>query len=113
MSNLPKLIALRSFRSMFFMLAVAVPFFESKGLSFEDIFILQAIFGGTVAILEMPSGYLADLFGRKNTLIIGTIFDGIALIILYFSQGFWHLVLFEVFLGIAASMISGIDLAIL
>ncbi len=100
-------------RSMFFMMAVAVPLFQSKGLSFGDIFILQAVFGATVAILEMPSGYLADLFGRKATLTLGTLFDGLGLTYLYFAEGFWDLVIFEILLGCAMSMISGIDLAIL
>ncbi len=94
-------------------MSVAVPLFQSKGLSFGEIFYLQAIFGATIGILEVPSGYIADLFGRKNTLILGTVFDGLGLTYLYFATGFYDLVFFEILLGIGMSLISGIDLAIL
>ena len=52
---------------------IAVPFFQSKGLSMQEVFSLQALFAVAVLAMEVPSGYLADRLGRKPTLIIGAV----------------------------------------
>ena len=60
---------------------VAVPFFQSKGLSMQDVFSLQALFGFVVLLTEVPSGYwptclvartlwsLAQYWPRLGTLV--------------------------------------------
>jgi hypothetical protein len=45
---------------------VIVPYFLSLGLDMKQVFQLQAIFGLTVALLEVPSGYLCDLGAEKR-----------------------------------------------
>ena len=77
------------------------------------MFTLQAFFGLVVLISEVPSGYVADLFGRKTTLVIGAAVAGVGHSPLLFADGFWGLAMFELTLGIAHSLISGADLAIL
>ncbi len=101
------------FQVFLVIIPVAVPFFSSKGLSMSDIFSLQALFGFVVLITEVPSGYVADLLGRKNTLVVGAILGAIGHSFLLIAEGFWTLALFEIFLGLAHSMISGADLAML
>ena len=46
-------------------LAVIVPYFQSLGLSMQEVFEVQAVMSAGVLILELPSGYVADLLGRK------------------------------------------------
>jgi MFS family permease len=92
---------------------VAVPFFQSRGLDMQQIFALQAIFAAVILITEVPSGYAADLLGRKPTLLAGAVVAGIGHTILVFADGFMGLALFEVALGVSASLISGSDIAIL
>ena len=94
-------------------LPIAVPFFQSKGLSMQDVFTLQALFSLVVLITEVPSGYIADLIGRKHTLVIGAIFGGIGHSLLLGADGFWGLAMFEIALGISHSLISGADIALL
>ena len=48
---------------------IVVPFYESNGLSMKDIMILQAVYSIAIVVLEIPSGYLADVIGRRKTLI--------------------------------------------
>ena len=79
----------------------------------QDVFTLQAFFGLVVLITEVPSGYVADLFGRKKTLVIGAVFAGIGHSLLLVADGFCGLVMFELALGIAHSLISGADIALL
>jgi MFS family permease len=92
---------------------VAVPFFQSKGLSMQEVFSLQAVFALVVLVTEVPSGYVADLFGRKQTLVIGAVFCGIGHSLLLLADGFWGLAMFEVALAIGHSLVSGADIALL
>jgi len=92
---------------------VIVPFFMSKGLSLADIFYLQAVFATTIVILEAPSGYFADIFGRRAALILGSILHGLAYLCLNFAEDLGSLILFEIIAGMAASLLSGADLALL
>jgi MFS family permease len=56
---------------------------------------------------------VADLVGRKTTLVIGAAIAGVGHSLLLVADGFWGLVMFELALGIAHSLISGADIAIL
>ena len=79
----------------------------------QEVFSLQALFGFVVLITEVPSGYMADVLGRKNTLIVGAIAAAIGHSFLLIAEGFWTLAIFEICLGISHSLISGADLALL
>ena len=61
---------------MWFMVAmpIIVLFFQEHGLSLSEVMILQGIYSIAVALFEIPSGYIADVFGRKKTIILSTIF---------------------------------------
>lgn len=111
--NIRIVYALAFFHTFMLIAPVLVPFFESKGLTLSEIFYLQAIFATVVVLLEAPSGYLADKMGRRGVLLIGSVAHGAGYLFLVFADGFWPLVVFEVILGVAMSMMSGADLALL
>jgi len=111
--NVAKMLGLAFFQVFLVIMPIAVPFFQSKGLSMQEIFTLQALFAAVVLISEVPSGYAADVFGRKVTLVAGAVLAGIGHTILVFADGFLGLALFEIALAIASSLISGADLALL
>ena len=92
---------------------IVVPFYESNGLSMKDIMILQAVYSIAIVVLEVPSGYLADVIGRKKTLIIGTIFGVLGFTTYSLSFGFMGFLVAEIILGIGQSCISGADSAML
>lgn len=112
-SNIPKLYCFSGSYMLLILLPIFIPFLGDRGLSMEQIFQLQAIFALSVLIFEVPSGYIADLWGRKNCLILGGICNGIGYSFLFWGQGFWDFVLYEILLGAAASMYSGADVALL
>ena len=111
--NIRIVYALAFFHTFMLIAPVLVPFFESKGLSLSEIFYLQAIFATVIVLLEAPSGYLADKMGRRSVLVVGSIAHGAGYLFLVFADGFWQLAVFEIILGIAMSMMSGADLALL
>lgn len=92
---------------------IVVPFYESNGLSMKDIMVLQAVYSIAIVILEIPSGYLADVIGRKKTLIIGAVFGVLGFTTYSLSFGFMGFLIAEIILGIGQSCISGADSAML
>ena len=111
--NINLIYGLAFFHSFMIIVPVIVPFFISKGLSLAEIFYLQAVYASTIVVLEAPSGYFADLFGRRTALLIGSVVHGIGYLCLNFADDLFSLIVFEIIVGISASLLSGADLALL
>jgi MFS family permease len=111
--NIKLIYSLAFFHSFMIIAPVLVPFFVSKGLSLAEVFYLQAVYATTIVLLEAPSGYFADLFGRRRLLIIGASIHSLSYFFLNFAQSLEALLLFEIVLGVASSLLSGADLALL
>jgi predicted MFS family arabinose efflux permease len=92
---------------------VIVPYYLSLGLSMTQVFQVQAVFAFSVAVFEIPTGYLSDLWSRKNTLLVGAFLLGLSFSFLPFCKTFEDLILYEVLIALAHSFISGTDVALL
>lgn len=92
---------------------VMVPLYQANGLTATQIFLVQGVFSICQFALEVPSGYVADVMGRKRALILGAGLFVLGLTIYAFAQGFWQFALAEFVLGIGASMRSGTESALL
>ena len=112
-SNVRRVLALSFFQTFMVIIPVAVPFFASKGLDMQAVFTLQAIFALVIVLCEVPSGYIADVLGRKLTLVVGAFFYGVGNSLLVVADGFWGLAAFELCLAIGASLVSGADLSLI
>ncbi|HRV80778.1 MAG TPA: MFS transporter, partial [Planctomycetota bacterium] len=84
----------------------------SLGLDDGDVFLVQAIFSGAVALLEIPTGYVSDLLGRKRTLLVAGLLHGVAYSMLPVVHGFWGVASFELVAALAVSLYSGTDVAL-
>jgi MFS family permease len=108
-----KIAKIRSFFFMFLLLVpIMVPYFQSLGLGMLEILKLQAIFCLSMVIFEIPTGYLADLWGRRASLILGGFITGIGFSFLPFARTYEELALYEIALALGASLCSGADIAI-
>jgi MFS family permease len=92
---------------------IIVLFYKENGLTNYDVMLLQAIYSVSTVLLEIPSGYFADVWGRKNTIILGSILGVTGFAIYSLSHGFYGFLLAEITLGIGQSFISGSDSALL
>lgn len=92
---------------------IVVLFYKDNGLTPHYIFILQAIYSVTIVGLEIPSGYAADVLGRKKTLIVGSILGFLGYATYSISQGFIGFLIAEIILGMGQSLISGADSAMM
>jgi MFS family permease len=111
--NIPSSMWLRFFYVFGIIMPLIVPLFQSKGLGMQEIFALQTIFALAMLVSEVPSGYLADVFGRRKIILCGAIGAGLGHSQLLFADSFAALAIYEFTLGIGASLLSGADLALL
>lgn len=88
-------------------------FYKDMGLSHQEAFQLKAIYSISIVIFEVPSGYLADILGRKFTLVLGAVLGTLGFLFYSIGGGFWMFLAAEMTLGIGQSFISGSDSAML
>lgn len=112
-NNIWKLYVIKASKWMMLFMPTIVLFFQENGLALFDIMLLQAIYSVTIALLEIPSGYAADVLGRKNAMIIGTFLGLVGIVIYAFNYGFWGFLPAAIFMGIGQSFVSGSDTALM
>jgi len=101
------------FKSLSISAAYLTPFFLQRGLSLSGVFLLQSIFSLAFLLWEIPSGYIADRFGRALSIKLSAPIVGLAMIAYGFSSHYWQFVVLELILALAGGLISGIDTALL
>ena len=111
--NIWKLFVIKG--SLWFMviMPVIVLFFQDHGLNLQEIMIIQACYSLSLGLTEIPSGYAADILGRRKTLILGCILAFVGFSIFSISYDFWWFLVAQIFLGLGNSFISGADTAIM
>jgi len=111
--NIKKFYLMKVFMSFFFAVPILVLFRQDYGLSMTQIMLLQTAFSVAVVLLEVPSWYFADMFGRKKALILWSIFWflGMWLYAIWYSFGVF--VICEILFAIWVAAISGADSAFL
>jgi MFS family permease len=63
-------------------------YFLSQGLSFTHIVILEALYNITTVLGEVPTGYVGDRIGRRNSLLIGTALISVTLLGIAIASSF-------------------------
>jgi MFS family permease len=108
--NILKLKMIRLLFWMHFFAAVLVPFYSGwAGLTLSQIMLLNSWFMLCNFLLEVPTGTIADFFGRKISLILGSIFALIAAIVYVSKPSFYIFLLAEFLFAIAYTLHSGAD----
>jgi MFS family permease len=82
-------------------------FLLEKGLSLLEINILNGSFMLANFLFEIPTGVIADYFGRKRSVIIGLWVFAFSFLIYFLSDHFWQFLVAEIIGAIAATCISG------
>ena len=88
-------------------------FWRARGLTIEQIWVLQAGFAFTLAICTVPFGYLADVRGRRSCLIFGLMLSISGELTYLQGSGFWAFLIAEICMGVGAALVSGADSALL
>ncbi|MCJ7577878.1 MAG: MFS transporter [candidate division Zixibacteria bacterium] len=110
--NIPKFYWYRLTKFALFHIAIMVLFYEQRGLSFSRIMILQSFYYFAKVLSEVPTGALADRFGRKKSLVIGSFCHSSAYLLIFLSHSFILFNLGEIIAGISMSFAYGADSAL-
>lgn len=111
--NILKIYLLQGVSWFMVAMPIIILFFQENGFSLTQIMTLQAIYSFSVAIFEIPSGYIADIFGRKKTIVASTILSFIGYLVLSLSSGFFAFSLAQILIGLSGSLMSGSNSALL
>ena len=101
------LMLIRALRMFMITMPVIVLYWQSHGLGMKDIFVLQVIFSVAVILFEVPSGYFADRFGHRYSIIIGNVMGTLGFFCYWAFPSYLGFVLAEVILALGAGFISG------
>lgn len=100
--------------NMAFIIPVVVPFYRDRmGLGFDDFLIGEAAFAVTVVLLEVPSGWLSDVWKRRHVLLAGTVFELIGYALMLVADNLIMAMLAQSVIGIGISLLSGTNTAML
>src|SRR2546426_10925925 len=94
-------------------IALWVPYLATKGIGMRQFMELQAVFALVILCGELPSGLLSDLWGRKKTLLLGSTLKAVSFSLLPLWSSYAGFLFYHLTMGIALSMISGGDVALL
>lgn len=101
------LTALRAIRMFMITLPIIVLYWQSHGLTIQDIFILQVIYSVAVVVLEIPTGYFADRFGHKKSLLLGSVLSTLGFFCYYAFPSYAGFICAEILLALSTSFVSG------
>lgn len=118
LNNIRQFIAFRVFFNARFYYPVFTILFLDFGLSLEQFALLNAVWAASIVLLEVPSGALADMIGRRNLVVFAAVLMVIEIALLCFVPRENIDTVFIVFLinrilsGAAEAAASGADEAL-
>jgi len=107
MNNVWKLYASRFFQSLIPAYVIERLFWESRGITIQQVVYTEILYAVTILLLEVPTGVLADRFGRKKLIVLAALLGCLEFLILLYAQTFWHFAFVVVLAGIATAASSG------
>jgi MFS family permease len=111
--NIKRLFAIRAVWNGMFSISIIMLFFKQNGLTVKEIFDLQIIFSIALLTFEIPTGYFADRFGRKKSIMLGGIISTFGYLFYANSYSFFDFLAVEIILAAGCSFVSGADSAML
>ena len=101
------------FSPFMIVIPVWVPYLASHGITMRQFMEMQAVFAIVILCGEVPTGLLSDVWGRKKTLLLGSTLKAISFSLLPLWSSYEGFLFYHLTMGIALSMISGGDVALL
>lgn len=112
-SNIWKLYADRIIGNFYIFAPLLVPYYLSSGLNATEVFVIQAAYSAALCLLEIPTGYVSDIWGRKKTLMVAGFILPAGICAYALFPGFWGFIVAEIIIALGNSLRSGTDSALL
>ena len=77
---------------------------QTFGLSLAQVGMIRAAHRTAMAAFQIPAGLVAERFGERNLLVIGTATAGAAFVGLGYAQGFWMILTALFFAGVGSAV---------
>jgi MFS family permease len=77
---------------------------QTFGLTLAQVGMIRAAHRTAMAAFQIPAGLIAERFGARNLLAIGTAVAGAAFIALGYAQGFWMILTALFFAGVGSAV---------
>ena len=90
---------------------VLVPFFHSRGLTMTQITLLNSVYCVTAMLFEVPTGVLADRFGRRQAMVLGSLMMAGGCALDWMGHSFAVFAVGEGLLALGMTLTSGADSA--
>jgi MFS family permease len=98
---------------LMFFLPILALYYEKTLFSLINVAIILAVNEICLVIFEVPTGSIADLFGRRKTIIVSRILKLFALIFLFIGGNMFMFIIYAIINSLAKSLNSGTGEALL
>lgn len=94
--------------NMGFVIPVIMPYYRDEmGLSFQEFLIGEAAFAAVIVLLDVPTGWLSDVWQRKHVLALGSLMELAGYALLATAKGLPMSVLAQAVIGVGISLLNG------
>ncbi|MDR1330058.1 MAG: MFS transporter [Oscillospiraceae bacterium] len=113
MSNVKKQYWISFFHSLIPAYVIERLFNFQRGMNVQTIVYAEIIYAFTVTVFEIPSGIMADSFGRKRMLVISGVLAAAELLLVLFAHSFLQFAAAIFLAGVSTAFSSGSENALL
>ncbi|MDE0724673.1 MAG: MFS transporter, partial [Alphaproteobacteria bacterium] len=99
--------------ALFVIPIIVVYYAAHKSVGFTGFLIGEAAFALVMVVMEVPSGYLSDIWRRKSVLWLAMAWQVVGFALLWLGDGLVAMVAAQSIVGIGASLYSGTNTAML
>ncbi len=97
-----------------FLLPVLLPYYRDQiGIGFREFMIGEACFAATIVLLDVPTGWISDVWQRKHAQGLGILFLILGYSCMLIARSFAMAVIGQSVIGIGISLCNGTNTAIL
>lgn len=111
--NIVKYFIVTLLNSFWFIMPIYLVYLQRRGISYLEMGLLESITGITILILEIPSGAIADLIGKKWAMFLGFFCWVIGWSFFGWGESLTIFILGSIMLGSAEAMYSGAGVSFL
>lgn len=77
---------------------------QTFGLSLAQVGMIRSAHRVAMAAFQIPAGLIAERFGERNLLALGTLIAGLAFLALGYASGFWAILVALFFAGVGSAV---------
>ncbi len=92
-----------------YIVAISYLFYLSHGLTLSDFLLFQSVFYFTGLLVEIPAGYIGDIFSKKHVLIFSYLLFIIRILLWIFIPNYYTILMGEILYGLSKAFYRGVS----